>query len=226
MPWRGRFICPFAVAGLGLRYLRMSFSVMLGHPFRNPRRTALSSVEILGFPNDWCANRTALTRVRTECVNAAIADGIASCASLGTIIWGLIIFGVWAIGNVHKSVDAFRGPTKITFPLYCTSTLSLWNTTTQPALHRGRIPNSDAMARSGMTWPVNGRGNPGTTTSHVCVDRTCRPSGRLTVRGPFAIWRFGTGMPSCMKMDVAPVSAMPCVGSMLTVRGLFASCAR
>ena len=77
-----------------------------------------------------------------------------------------------------------------------------------------------------MTWPVNGDGRPGTTTSHVCVERACLPSGRLTVRGFTAIWRFGTGIPSWMKMDVAPVSAMPCVGSMSTGGGLLASWAK
>lgn len=133
IPCRGRFIWPLAVAGLGFKYFRISFSVMLGHPLRNPRRTAFSSVEIVGFPNDWCANRTAFTRVHTECVNAAIAVGITSCASLGMRAQLFTCAG--AIGNVHRSVDIFLGPTKIIFPLYCTSTLSLWNTTMHPALH-------------------------------------------------------------------------------------------
>ena len=31
MPLRGRFMCPFAVAGLGLSYLRINFSDKLGH---------------------------------------------------------------------------------------------------------------------------------------------------------------------------------------------------
>ena len=175
------FMWPFAVAGLGFRYLRMSFSVIYGHPRRKPRRTAFKSVEIFGFPNDWCANRTAFTRVRTEWVKAAIAVGIASWASLG--IRALVDASGRVIGNVHRSVDMFLGPIKITFPLYCTSTRSLWNTTTHPALQSGRMPNRDAMAKSGITCPVSGFGSPGTTTSHVCVERTCRPSGRLTVRG-------------------------------------------
>ena len=117
MHWRGRFMCPFAVAGLGLRYLRISFSVMLGHPLRKLRRTALRRVEIFGLPNNWCANCTALTRVRTDCVNAAIAVGFASCALLGTENWGRTLAQAVAIGNVHKSVDAFLGLTKIICPL-------------------------------------------------------------------------------------------------------------
>ena len=66
IPWRGLFMWPFAVAGLGLRYFKISFSVMLGQPRRNPRRTALSSVEIVGLHNDWCANFTPFPRVRME----------------------------------------------------------------------------------------------------------------------------------------------------------------
>jgi hypothetical protein len=34
MPWFGCFICPFAVAGLGFRYLVTPFAVILGHPLR------------------------------------------------------------------------------------------------------------------------------------------------------------------------------------------------
>ena len=51
MPCLGRFLCPFAVAGLGFKYLRIRASDMFRHPFRKPPRTALRRVEILGFPN-------------------------------------------------------------------------------------------------------------------------------------------------------------------------------
>ncbi len=34
--------------------------------------------------------------------------------------------------------------------------------------------------------PTNGVVKPGTTTSHVCVDLTCIPSGRLIVSGVVA----------------------------------------
>ena len=71
-PWRGRFICPFAVAGLGFKYLRINFTLTFGHPSRNPFRTAFSIVEIFGLHNDWCANFTAFTLVLIECVNPAI----------------------------------------------------------------------------------------------------------------------------------------------------------
>ncbi len=76
-----------------------------------------------------------------------------------------------------------------------------------------------------MTWPINGFGRPGTITSHVCVERSCLPSGRLTVRGHTATCRFGTGMPCWINIDVAPVSAMPSVGLMSIGLGLLASSA-
>jgi hypothetical protein len=55
MPWHGRFMCPFVVAGLGLRYLRINLLLRLGHPLRNPLRTAFNSIKILGLHKDWWA---------------------------------------------------------------------------------------------------------------------------------------------------------------------------
>ena len=72
IPWRGRFICPFAVAGLGFKYFRINFTLTFGHPSRNPFRTAFNSDDIFGLHNDWCANFTAFTLVLIECVNPAI----------------------------------------------------------------------------------------------------------------------------------------------------------
>ncbi len=51
--WRGRFMCSFAVAGLGFKYFNTNFSLMFGHPLRKPRLTALSKVEIQGLSNNW-----------------------------------------------------------------------------------------------------------------------------------------------------------------------------
>ncbi len=52
MPCLGRFMWPFAVAGLGFRYLRINFSVQFGHPMRKPFSTAFSSVNIFGLHNN------------------------------------------------------------------------------------------------------------------------------------------------------------------------------
>jgi hypothetical protein len=71
IPCRGRFMWPLAVAGLGLRYLSINFSDRLGHPFRNPFRTAFRSVDIFGLHSDWWANLTPFAWVLVECVNNA-----------------------------------------------------------------------------------------------------------------------------------------------------------
>ena len=65
IPWWGLFICPFAVAGLGLRYLVSPLAVRFGHPLRKPRRMALSRVDIRGIHRDWWANFMLLALVRT-----------------------------------------------------------------------------------------------------------------------------------------------------------------
>ncbi len=52
IPWRGRFMCPFAVAGLVFKYFNTNFLLMFGHPLRKPHLTALSKVEIQGLPNN------------------------------------------------------------------------------------------------------------------------------------------------------------------------------
>ncbi len=73
IPCRGRFMCPFAIAELGFKYLRIIFLLMPGHPFKKSRLVAFNRVEIFGLHKDWCANLTALALVIMECVNIARA---------------------------------------------------------------------------------------------------------------------------------------------------------
>jgi hypothetical protein len=40
---------PFTVAGLALRYFRINFSIIIGHPFKNPLRAAFRRVESWGY---------------------------------------------------------------------------------------------------------------------------------------------------------------------------------
>jgi hypothetical protein len=47
---------PFAIAELGLRYLRINVYEILGHPLRNPLQKAFRSIKILGLHRDWWAN--------------------------------------------------------------------------------------------------------------------------------------------------------------------------
>ena len=73
IPFFRRFICPFAVAGLGFKYLVTSSSERLGHPFKKPFHKAFNREDILGLHIAWCPNLTVLACVRTECVNMATA---------------------------------------------------------------------------------------------------------------------------------------------------------
>jgi len=213
-------MCPFAVAALGFRYLSINFSVMFGHPLRKPRRTALRSVEILGLHRDWWANLTALTRVRTECVNAArdmCGARSKQGPGRGRTLGPGAVHTFLLIGNVHKSVDGSLCPRKITLLSNTTSHFLSSKITLHPALHSGRIPMSDATVSDGTICPVKMVGKPGIVMSHMCDDFTCFPSGRLIVRGDVATRLLTTSMPSIMNMDVAPVSAMAWSRAIVTV---------
>ena len=96
-----------------------------------------------------------------------------------------------------------------------TSHFSLSKVTLQPALHKGRIPTRDATANPGTICPRRGCGSPGIMKSHMCVDFTLFPSGKLIVIGCVAMRLLSTSTPSIMKMDVAPVSAMACFESIV-----------
>ena len=84
------------------------------------------------------------------------------------------------------------------------------NTTPHPELHRTLIPINDAIDSLDTTCPTRIFGSPGIVMSHVCVDITFVPSGRLIVSGRTARSRFLHGVPSMMKIEVAPVSAIAC----------------
>jgi hypothetical protein len=111
-------------------------------------------------------------------------------------------------GSVHKSVDGSLCPVKITLLLKITLHFSLSNTTLHPALHRGRIPISDATFNDRRICPVSIVGRPGILMSQTCVDTTFLPSGKLMVSGSVAMRLFSTSAPSMMKMEVAPLLAM------------------
>jgi len=59
--------------------------------------------------------------------------------------------------------------------------------------------------------PSSTCGNPGISTSHMCVERTVFPSGNLMLRGLGAIHTFFMGVSTITNTVVAPVSAIPCV---------------
>lgn len=99
-------------------------------------------------------------------------------------------------------------PFKIMSPLYRTMQLFLSNVTVHPASVSTRIPNSEAMDRSGMMWPMSTVGRPFILMSHMCVDMTSRPSANATLRGRVVGRLLSTGVPSITKIWVAPESAM------------------
>ena len=111
-------------------------------------------------------------------------------------------------GIVHRSVAGSLRPCNITFPLYIISQCSLQNVTLHPALHSTRTPMSDAIDRLGTMCPVSTIGSPGIVTSQQCDDLIFELSGRLIVSGFVAIRLLITGVPSMMKIAVAPVSRM------------------
>ena len=73
---------------------------------------------------------------------------------------------------------------------------------------------SDAIVISGTMWPVNVMGKLGIFTSHMCVDCTFVPSGRLMDVDFVARRLFCTLVPFMTNTDVAPVSAIAWAGSM------------
>ncbi len=52
--------------------------------------------------------------------------------------------------------------------------------------------------------------------SHTCVDQTCEPSGKLMMSGVAVTRLLATSVPSMIKMEVAPVSAMAWLGAIVT----------
>ena len=101
---------PFAVAGLGFRYLSISFSEMLGHPLRKPLRVALRRVDIFGLHRDWCANFTLFARVKIECAKCAVCWTV-FCPVDSILCVGGACFVV--LGIVHKSVVGSLKPCSI-----------------------------------------------------------------------------------------------------------------
>jgi hypothetical protein len=66
----------------------------LGHPWREPLRSAFMSDDILGLHNNLCANFTAFAHVCTECMKVVSSPHV----------------GVFAIGKVGCRAQAMQGP--------------------------------------------------------------------------------------------------------------------
>ncbi len=72
------------------------------------------------------------------------------------------------------------------------------------------MPINNAIDDLGTTCPTNIMVSPGIVMSHVCVDFTFFLSVRLIVSSRIVGRRFLHGVPSMMKIKVAPVSAIAC----------------
>ena len=79
------------------------------------------------------------------------------------------------------------------------------------------MPTSEATLRAETMCPSSTYGNPGISTSHMCVERTVFPSGNLMLMGFGAIHTFCMGVSFITNKVVHPVSAIPCV---LGIKGL------
>jgi hypothetical protein len=215
MPGQSCFMCPFAVVGLGLRYRKINFLDIFGHPLRYPMCMALSNVEIGGLHSAWWANFTPLAHVRTECVNNARSTPLCNVSLRCKAQSGIGAGSGWAecipsgvIGSVHKSVDEFSNPRNITCLLYWTLHLLLSNFTRHPALQSGKILTRDAIAKYRTMCLVRTVGRPGMLLLNMCNDVSRCPSGRLIISGFVAGHLLKMSTPSVMKIDVAPVSSM------------------
>jgi hypothetical protein len=185
---------------------------MLGQPQTNPWRVAFRSVDILGLHNDWCANMTELARVLMECENVVRSMRSELPTALeflcGLPTFPLLSAVVELIGSIHRLVAGSLNPRIITCLLYITSHFGLVNSTEHPALHSISMPINDAIVNLGTICLVKIVGRPGIVMSHMCVDFTLLPSGKLIVNGCGNGRTLLAGVPSMINMEVALVSVI------------------
>ena len=103
-------MCPFAIAGLGFKYLVTSSLESLGYPFKKPFCKAFNREDILGLHIAWCPNFTVFAHVRTKCVNmatdAAGVNGFGDCEARAIpgpahdwsfVVWVLVSSSPWEV---------------------------------------------------------------------------------------------------------------------------------
>jgi hypothetical protein len=111
-------------------------------------------------------------------------------------------------GRVHRSVALSLPPCKIILLLHQTVHLRLSNRTLHAAAVKTLLPNRVATDNSGMIYHVRVTGQPLMCMSHMYVDVTTRPLVSATHRGYVVFHLLTTGVPSMMKIWVAPESAI------------------
>ena len=83
---------------------------MFGHPFRNPFRVALRSLDIVGLHRDWCANFTLIARVDIEWAN--VATCLSSFFRIVSVGRECVLRSA-LMGIIHKSVIGSFNPRSI-----------------------------------------------------------------------------------------------------------------
>ncbi len=119
-----------------------------------------------------------------------------------------VMLGCVPIGSVHKLVALYFPLSSMILLLYHTVHFNLSNLTLHPALVNTTMPNRDAIKSSGMMCPVRTTGSPLMWTSYICVDVTCHPLARDTVKGFVVGHLLITSVPSIMNICVAPESTI------------------
>ncbi len=128
------------------------------------------------------------------------------------------------IGRVQRSVVGSFIPTKIVLLLYLMTHFLLSNFTVHPTSISTRIPKREAMDNSGTMCPTRVVGRPGITMSHICVDSTRRPSANATLRRHVVFCLLRTGVPSIMKIWIAPKSSIASFGVIMIAAYAFDCC--
>jgi hypothetical protein len=87
-PLRGRFMWPFDVAGLAMRYLRTVWASKFGALFRNPALMAFRRDNIGGLHKLWWANFTAFNFVVRAYENPAVFEMLGKGGSGARLLQG------------------------------------------------------------------------------------------------------------------------------------------
>jgi hypothetical protein len=149
-PLHGRFMWPFDVAGLAMRYLRTVWASKFEAPFRNPALMAFRRDDIGGLHKLWWANFTAFDFVVHAYGNPTASEMLGKGGSGAQLLQepsrdrlvvadstapGVVHIPSPVIGRVHRSVLGSLYPRKIILLSYLTTNLLSSNVMVHLALH-------------------------------------------------------------------------------------------
>jgi hypothetical protein len=187
-PLRGRFLWPFDVAALGIRYFWTDLALRCGAPRRKPALMVLIREVIGGLHRLWCMKFIEFALVVWWYENNASSGGGTKggcgarplqgpgCDGVGSDTTKLDLgvvhspISLWRMGSLQRLLARSLYPVRIMFPLKLTQHFSPSKITLHPALQRMCMPSKDAIFISGTICPINLCGRLGMSTSHMCVD--------------------------------------------------------